>query len=115
MIQAGRLKDKVQFLRSIQTPNGSGGGTFAPGEYLDTFAEVIELKSNPDQIAEGIKVNQLVKITIRYRPDLQIVNGDMVNWRGFSLIVNNFVVDPRRTQIEIIAHIDAGNTKRSSV
>ena len=102
-IEAGRLKDKVLFERLSDLPNGSGGlaGDYVP--ILETFAEVLEIGSTPDLIAQGIKIRQTLKMTIRYRPDFAFIVNDKVSWRGTEFIIENMRVDPWRTYIEIIA------------
>lgn len=113
MIQAGRLKDKISLSKVDIVQNDSGGNEFTETEYLNTFAEVLEIKSDPTVLANQENVKQAVKVTIRYRETI-IENGDILKWRGFSFVVNNFVVDLFRTSIEMICIFTANSTKRTS-
>ena len=115
MINAGRLKDKIQIFRNTSTQNLSGGFDFVPVLYLSTFAEVLEVASNPDLIASQEDIKQLVKVTIRYRPDHSLSNGDVLEWRHHSLILNNFVVDPFRTKIEMFCTLILNTSGRNGV
>ena len=111
-ISAGSLRDKVLFQEPIRTSNGSGGHTTTYEDVLNTFAAVEEVSSNPYLIASQENIDQMVKITIRYRPVIPIENGYRAVWRGFNFTVNNIKVDPLRTKIEILVHSEIETSAR---
>lgn len=113
MIDAGRLREKIQVIRNERVPNASGGGTFSPVVVLDTFAEATEASSTPELIAQGIKVDGIVRFRIRYRPQ-DLRNGDMIIWRGYEYVLDNFKVDPLRTVIEMVCHADMNTSNRTT-
>lgn len=112
MVSAGRLREKITFQEPTKVSNGSGGFDDTWADVLDTFAAVEEVSSNPYLIANQENIDQLVKITIRYRPVIPIENGYRVVWRGFNFIVNNIKVDPLRTKIEILVHSEMETSMR---
>lgn len=113
-ISAGSLREKVIFQEPIRVSNGSGGFETTYEEVLDTFASVKEVRSNPYLIANLEDIDQLVKITIRYRPVIPILNGYRAVWRGFNFIVNDIKVDPLRTKIEILVHSEIETSSRGT-
>lgn len=113
MLHAGELKEKIQLVRSTKIPNESGGATFSDIVYLNTFAKIKEISSNPELIGQGEIVQNSILATIRYRTDVEIINGDKMIWREFSFTLNNFKVDPWRTQIEMSLSFESGTANRS--
>ena len=114
MINAGRLKDKVKIYRPTAAKNDSGGDVYVNDPYLNTYAEVTEISSDPAEIAKQENVKQVVKVLIRFRPNLSLSNGDLMEWRGSEFILNNFKVDARRTSIEMYCTFIDNTSKRSS-
>lgn len=112
MVSAGRLREKITFQEPVKVSNGSGGFDTTWTDVLDTFASVEEVRSNPYLIANQENIDQLVRITIRYRPVVPIENGYRAVWRGFNFIVNNIKVDPLRTKIEILVHSEMETSMR---
>ena len=112
MVSAGRLREKIKFMRPIDVSNGSGGFDTTWEDVLNTFAAVEEVSSNPYLIANQENIDNLVRITIRYRPGIPIQNGYRAVWRGFNFIVNNIKVDPLRTKIEILVHSEMETSMR---
>ena len=113
MVRAGKLREKITFQEPIRVSNDSGGYTTTYSDVLDTFAAVEEVSSNPYLIANQENIDNLVRITIRYRPVLPIENGYRAVWRGFNFTVNNIKVDPMRTKIEIMVHSDMETSDRN--
>jgi len=111
-ITAGRLKDKVSFFTNEATPNDSGGNSFIKVKYADTFAEVLEQSSEATTADGQQKINQALKVTIRYRSDIAFKKGNLMEWRGLSFVLDNFKVDPLRTSIEMILHTEIKNSER---
>lgn len=111
-IQAGRLKEKIKLSKLVPTKNDSGGSSFEAEEYLSSFAEVLEQSSDAVTADGSQKINQSLKVTIRYRSDVTLAKGDRMEWRGFYFILDNFKVDPRRTTIEMILHTEIKTAER---
>lgn len=116
MLAAGRLKDKITFMGVIRSPDSAGGFTTSEPDdpILETFAEVLEINSTASTADGQEKLNQSLKVTIRYRTDIILQNGNRIKWRGNEFTVNNFKVDPQRTYIEMILTADMETTKRTS-
>lgn len=115
MIPSGVLREKILFQQPVRVPNGSGGYDTTYSDVLETFAKVEEVKSNPDLIAGQENIDQLVNITMRYRPVIPIYNGYRAVWRGFNFTVDNIKVDPLRTKIEIMVHSEMETSNRETV
>jgi len=113
MIKAGELREKLEFSRATRTPNGSGGFTTEYVPFLNTFAAVVEERSNPQLIGSQENAVNYVHFKIRYRPDLPIKNADRLVWRGFNFTVNNIKVDPLRTQIDIYVNSEIETSQRN--
>lgn len=112
MIKAGELREKLNFSRVTRTPNGSGGFTNTYTSFLDTFAAIVEERSNPQLIGSQENAVNYVHFKIRYRPDFPVLNADRMTWRGFVFTVNNIKVDPLRTQIDIFCNSEMETSER---
>lgn len=112
MIKAGELREKISFSRATRVSNGSGGFTTTYATFLDTFAAVVEERSNPQLIASQENTVNQVHFKIRYRPDFPVKNSDRMTWRGFIFTVNNIKVDPLRTQIYIYVNSEMETSER---
>lgn len=112
MIKAGELRDKLNFSRAVRVSNGSGGFTTTYESILDTFAAVVEERSNPQLIGSQENAVNYVHFKIRYRPDFPVLNSDRMTWRGFIFTVNNIKVDPLRTQIDIFCNSEIETSDR---
>lgn len=111
-ITAGELREKLAFSRAVRTPNGSGGYVTTYPVFLNTFAAVVEERSNPQLIANQENIVNYVHFKIRYRPDLPVKNADRMTWRNFNFTVNNIKVDPLRRQIDIYANSEIETSER---
>jgi len=112
-ITAGELREKLNFSRSTRTPNGSGGFITTYVSFLNTFAAVVEERSNPQLIANQENTVNQVHFKIRYRPDFPVLNADRMTWRGFAFTVNNIKVDPLRTKIDIFCNSEMETSNRN--
>ena len=112
MILAGELREKLNFSRSVRVPNGSGGFVTTYTSFLNTFAAIVEERSNPQLIASQENTVNQVHFKIRYRPDFPVKNADRMTWRGFIFTVNNIKVDPLRTQIDIYVNSEMETSER---
>lgn len=112
-LAAGTLREKLEFSRPTRTPNGSGGFTTEYIPFLNTFAAIVEERSNPLLISNQEDIVNYVHFKIRYRPDFAVLNADRMTWRGFIFTVNNIKVDPLRTQIDIYCNSEMETSKRN--
>jgi len=113
MILAGELREKIFFSSPTRISNGSGGFTTAYTKYLDTFAAVVEERSNPQLIANQENTVNQVHFKIRYRPDFPVKNADKLTWRGFDFVVNNILVKELRTEIHIYCNSEMETSERN--
>jgi len=111
-ITAGELREKLEFSSPTRVSNGSGGFTTTYEPFLNTFAAVVEERSNPQLIASQENTVNQVHFKIRYRPDFPVKNADRMTWRGFVFTVNNIKVDPLRTQIDIYVNSEMETSER---
>lgn len=112
MIKAGELREKLTFSRGTKVSNGSGGYTTTYASFLETFAAVVEERSNPQLIGSQENAVNYVHFKLRYRPDFPVKNADRITWRGFIFTVNNIKVDPLRTKIEIFCNSEMETSER---
>lgn len=112
-ISAGTLREKLIFSIAERVSNGSGGFTTTYESFLNTFAAVVEERSNPKIIANQENTVNYVHFKLRYRPDFPVKNTDRMTWRGFIFTVNNIKVDPLRTQIDIYCNSEMETSQRN--
>ncbi len=112
-ISSGELREKLEFSNPTRVSNGSGGFTTAYVPFLNTFASVVEERSNPQLIANQENIVNYVHFKIRYRPDFPVKNADRMTWRGFNFTVNNIKVDSLRTQIDIYVNSEMETSNRN--
>jgi len=113
MIRAGELREKILIERPIRTD--AGGGAFpitGYDEILNTYAAVVEERSNPEMIANQENIKNYVHFKIRYRPEIYIKISDRLTWRGFHFIVNNIKVTALRSQIDIFVNSEMETSSR---
>lgn len=111
-IPAGELREKITFSRPKRISNGSGGFITNYVEFLNTYASVVEDRSNPQLIANQEDIVNYVHFKIRYRTDFPVKNADRLIWRTFNFTVNNIKVDTLRTQIDIYVNSEIETSER---
>ena len=114
-MQTGELTDRLTFQRKT-TVQGEAGDLFnSYSTVLTTFAKVREKSGGYSMETGSINSETRISVVMRYRPDVAIVTGDKVTWRGFEWIVENGpVVDAKRTYIMLEAVFKVETTKRES-
>lgn len=116
MLRAGELREKIQVSEPLRIPIGGGShDTTYPTVKLNTFASVIEERSNPLLVADQEQIVNYVHFKIRYRPSIFLNIGDRLTWRGFHYIINNAKVDPLRTQIDIYVNSEMKTSSREPI
>lgn len=112
-LRAGELREQIIISSPVRTKNDSGGSATVFAQKLVTRAAVKELKSDPNLLASQEDIIQLVSFRIRYRPVIDILNGDQLTWRGNEFTVNSIKVDHLRIEIEIICRSEINTSNRS--
>lgn len=112
MIKSGELREKLLIERPTRTPIGGGAYETTYTTVLNTFAKIVEERSNPQEIANQENIINYVHFKIRYRPVSPIQIGDRMTWRGFFFIVNNIKVDPLRTSIDLYVNSEMETSDR---
>jgi head-tail adaptor len=112
MIRAGELREKISIDRPIRTPLGGGASDATYMNLLNTFAMVVEERSDPEMIANQENIVNYVHFKIRYRPEIYIKLSDRLTWRGFYFIVNNIKVSALRSQIDIYVNSEMETSRR---
>lgn len=115
MINAGELRDKIVFERSVTTTESNYDLSYEWEELLSTFAKVREKSGGYSYETGSLNGQSRIEIVIRYRPEIPITIGDRVKWRGFEWIVENPpLVDYLRTSIKLEAVLHIKDSKRTS-
>ena len=108
-------REKIEFVRINQTQDSSGqlvsSETFY---YQPKAASVQEIKPSIDLIAQQQNISSLIKVVLRYNPEVAILNGDKIEWRGFRFNALAPKVDRFRRYIEIMAFSEMETTSRNS-
>lgn len=81
--------------------------------YSPKAASVEEVRPSVDVIAQQQNISQLIKIRLRYNPEISIHNGDKIYWRGFRFNSLAPKVDRYRRYVEILAFSEMETTDRN--
>lgn len=105
MVRAGRLSERIEIVRTeIHTRDENGDLKPMYVTIVQTFAAVKEAEFSNDMIASQEDWKETLEFTIRYRPTLDIKNGDSVVWRGRKFeIISNPSVQMTRQEIKFLA------------
>jgi hypothetical protein len=109
-----RLREKISFIR-VSLPQDSTGD-LVPTEttyYEPKGAMVREITPSVDVIAQQQNITTLIEVKIRYNPEIAILNGDKIEWRGFRFNSLAPKVDPMRNWITIKAFSEIETTERN--
>src|SRR5690606_30091330 len=114
MIKAGELREKILIERVTRTPIGGGASDAEYETILNTFAMVVEERSNPEKVANQQNIINYVHFLIKYRPEIYNKIADRITWRDFTFIINNIKVSSLRSQIDIYVNSEMETSKRST-
>lgn len=107
-------RERISFIRVEQTQDDSGQLVNTEETYYSPkAAQVTEMRSSVDVIAQQQNVTQVLKVNLRYNPEVSILNGDFVVWRNFRFTNLSFKVDPFRRWIEIMCFSEMESTDRN--
>jgi len=115
ILKAGDLRDHIKFQRKTQSQLPNGDLTTILTPILSTYAKVREKSGGYSVDTANVNSNSVIELWIRYRTDIYLEVGDVVEWRGFEWVLENSpVVDHLRTFIYMTATILTQSTKRTS-
>jgi hypothetical protein len=106
-------REKIQFYRDTLVKDGAGGNTFT--EVLiwsPPSASVREVSVSLDFIASQPNLKTLFEIKCRYNPEVAIVIGDKIKWRGFTLVILRPIPDRVNRQMKITAYAEVETSNR---
>lgn len=107
-------REKISFIRVSQTQDETGQLVNVETVYFEPkAASVEELKASVDVIVQQQNISQLINVKIRYNPEIAILNGDKIEWRGFRFNAIAPKVDRYRRYIEIMAFSEIETTDRN--
>ncbi len=107
-------REKISFIRVTVTQDNTGQLVNTETTYYQPkAAKVEEVRSSVDVIAQQGNITQLIKVNIRYNPEIQILNSDFIAWRGYRFTNLSFKVDAYRRFIEIMAFSEIESTNRN--
>ena len=115
MLASGSLRERIEILRPVRTPNGSGGNTTSYTSLFLTYSKVDQKKASTDIIASQANIIQPFEFTIRYRLDPVIQIGDRILWRSRNFEILGFDWDIKRTWITITAKTVNESTSNGQV
>jgi hypothetical protein len=108
-----RTREKITFTRNVLTPDGSGGNTVVEQEiWTPIYAYVTEVSISDDILATQKGLNSLMQVECRYNPEISILAGDMIKWRGFTLIALKPMVQRIERLMTIRAYSEIETTDR---
>lgn len=107
------LREKIKFIRANKIQDESGQLVSEEDVfYSPKGASVTQLTPSVDVIAQQQNISSLIEIVIRYNPEISIINGDKIEWRGFRFNALSPQVDPLRRWIRIKAFSEIETTQR---
>lgn len=107
-------RERISFIRVSQTQDETGQLVNVETTYYSPkAAEVTEVRSSVDVIVQQQNVTQLIKVRLRYNPEMAILNGDKIEWRSFRFNALSPKVDRYRRYIEIMAFSEIETTDRN--
>lgn len=80
MTKIGQLRDYVEVLRKVRTPNGAGGFAVAWASQGFIWCEIVTLNGTAVLIHDGRREKETVLVRMRAGTNLQMT--DRINWRG---------------------------------
>lgn len=90
----GELNQKIVIRKKQVETNAYGGGTDSFAEYWTTYAKAAPLSASRKLEANQSALSMAVNFIVRARDDKEIYNDMLVDWRGQTYIIQNYVPDP---------------------
>jgi hypothetical protein len=109
-----KLREKIAFIRVSQTQDSTGQLVNTESIYYEPKgASVTEITPSNDVIIQQENISTLIQVVIRYNPEIAIIVGDKIEWRGFRFNALAPKVDPMRGWITIKAFSEIETTSRN--
>lgn len=112
MIGAGNLREKITIQQPVQVQRPDGGFDTEWQTVKETFAQVTEKQPSVDAIAQQQNITGILEVRIRYNPEVAILNGYKIVWRGFEFVGMKPKVDPLRRHITLLVFSEIETTER---
>lgn len=107
------LREKIKFIRVTTTQDVDGELVNSESTYYEPQgAQVTELQPSVDVIAQQQNLTTIIEVKLRYNPEVSIINGDKIEWRGFRFNALSPKVDPLRRWVTIKAFSEIETTDR---
>ncbi|MFZ3485287.1 phage head closure protein [Sphingomonas sp. 3-13AW] len=97
---AGRLRQRIEIWRSVETKNGRGGFTDDWQMIAATRAEILGQPGREAVLEQALQGIAVYKITIRFRDD--VLASDQLRWSGRILNITAPPVDPDGLRKELV-------------
>lgn len=108
-------RDKIQFYRDILTKDGAGGHTYTEQlVWAPLGASVREVSMSYDVLASNPNLRTLFEVECRYNPEIPIIAGDKIKWRGLVLIALKPIPDRIKRMMKITAYAEVETSDRGS-
>lgn len=107
------LREKITFIRITVSQDASGQLVNSENAYYSPRGAMVrEVQPSVDVIAQQQNITTLIEVKLRYNPEISILNGDKIEWRGFRFNALAPMVDPLRRWITIKAFSEIETTDR---
>jgi hypothetical protein len=107
------MREKVTFIRVSNSQDSSGQLVNSETVYYEPKGvSVRQISASVDMIIQQQNITSLIEIEMRYNPQISILNGDKIEWRGFRFNALSPIVDPLRRFIKIKAFSEIETTNR---
>lgn len=107
------MREKVSFIRVNNSQDSSSQLVNTETIYYEPKGvSVKQITPSIDMIAQQQNITSLIEIEMRYNPEVSIINGDKIEWRGFRFNALSPTVDPLRRFIKIKAFSEIETTNR---
>jgi hypothetical protein len=106
-------REKIQFYRDVLTKDGAGGNTVSEVlVWAPPSAEVRPINMSSNLIASNPSMKTLYEVSCRYNPEIEILEGDKIKWRGFVMIALKPIPDRVNRKMKITAYAETNTTAR---
>jgi hypothetical protein len=110
------MREKVSFIRVSEDQDSTGQLVNSETVYYEPRGvSVRQISASVDMIIQQQNITSLIEIEMRYNPQISILNGDKIEWRGFRFNALSPIVDPLRRFIKIKAFSEIETTSREPV
>ena len=107
------MREKIVIQKQKRVRVGAGYETTWETFYSPKSVDVEETSPSIEMLAGQENVSSIIKIKMRYNPEVYVKNGDRIIWRGFNFNSMKFVVDRVKRWIYIFAVAEMETTDRN--